>query len=69
MSISVTPKAQMQRARYCAARFGLTIRKIAEGGYILADKKQAVTNILTFAELQKCLVNLQIDELKNSIKE
>ena len=67
--MSVSPKAQMQRARYCAARFGLTIRKIAEGGYILADKSKAVSNILTFAEVQKFLVNMQIDELKNSIKE
>ena len=64
-----TAKAKMQRARYCAARFGLTIRKFKGGGYIITDNQKAVSDILTFGEVQKFLINLQINALKNSIKE
>jgi hypothetical protein len=56
--------AQMQRARYCAKKFGLTIRKIG-GGYIVTDPRQIITTkILTFDEMQNYLISLKIEELK-----
>jgi hypothetical protein len=62
--IEMSDTAQMQRARYCAKKFGLTVRKI-DGGYIISDRKKIITRILTFGEMQKYLIDLRIDELKN----
>lgn len=57
---------QMQRARYCAKKYGYSVRKLqGKDSYIISNNKTTDAKILSFIELKKFLVGLKIDELKN----